>query len=120
VDYAEPYPARKAASQPLNKQGVYLIFDDSESKVYIGSTIDRPLADRCRDHIREFAKRFGFKPRWIDIIPFDREWEFLAPSLVLYLLYEVTRKKHGCTLKLVNQRGTRSASILNLGEIWRR
>jgi hypothetical protein len=117
VDCAEPYPARKAVSQPLNKQGVYLIFDDSESKIYIGSTIDRPLADRCRDHIRGFAKRFGFKPRWIDIIPFGREWEFFAPSLESYLIYKVKRKEHGCTLESVNQRSASSATVRNLGEL---
>ena len=117
VDCAEPYPERKAVSQSLNKQGVYLIFDDSESKIYIGSTIDRPLADRCRDHIKGFTKRFGFNPRWIDVIPFDHEWEFFASSLELYLIYKVTRKEHGCTLELVNQRGTSSATARNLGEL---
>jgi GIY-YIG catalytic domain len=121
VDCAEPYPARKAVSQSLNKQGVYLIFDDSESKIYIGATIERPLADRCQEHIKnkqsKQGKRFkdlGFTPRWIDVIPFDGEWAFFAPSLELYLIDKVARKEHGCTLASVNKRGGNAAMIFAL------
>jgi hypothetical protein len=98
---------------------VYLIFDDSESKIYIGATIDRQLADRCREH-RTGASDLTITPRWIDVIPFDRKWEFLAPSLELYLIYKVKRKEHGCTLELVNQRGTRRAWLDRLASILQR
>jgi hypothetical protein len=124
VDCAEPYPARKAVSQLLNKQGVYLIFDDSESKIYIGATIERSLADRCQEHIKNKQskqgkrfKRLGFTPRWIDVIPFDVEWEFFAPSFELYLIDKVGRKEHGCTLSLVNDRGTWAVKAARLAYI---
>jgi len=110
LDCAESCPTFRAASPSLKKQGVYMVFDDSESKIYVGVTIDRPLVDRCRDHIKN--KRFkllGFTPRWIDVIPFDPEWEFLAPSLELYLIYKIFHQEHGCTLTLVNKRGTMRA-----------
>jgi hypothetical protein len=115
VDCAESYPASKAASPALKKHGVYLIFDGTESQIYIGATIDRQLIDRCLEHLK--AKPFKrFTPRWIDVIPFDRGWEFLAPSLELYLIYKVKRKEHGCTSELVNQRGILRAYIDNLNE----
>jgi hypothetical protein len=113
VDCAESYPASRAASPALKKHGVYLIFDGTESQIYIGATIDRQLIDRCLEQLKK-PKRFT--PRWIDVIPFDREWEFLAPSLELYLIYKVKRKEHGCTLKLVNQRGIRRAHVEILNE----
>lgn len=106
VDCAESCPTRKTASPPLQKYGVYLVFDDSESLRYIGSTIDRKLIARCLEHRKSerFIKRFKFTPRWIDVIPLDWGWVFFAPSLELYLISKITFMK-GDTL--VNQRGRR-------------
>lgn len=93
VDCAEYYPGRKAASWPLTRTGVYLIFDGSESLVYIGMTIKRQLIQRILEH--RTSKQYT--PRWIDVIPFDWEWAFLAPSLEEFLLKKFSLMK-GCAL----------------------
>lgn len=110
VDCAESYPGRKAASLPLTRKGVYLIFDDSESLVYIGVTIMRPLSERIRDHRTSKL----FTPRWIDVIPFDWEWAFFAPSLEEFLLKKFSLMK-GCAL--VNREANRLEIIIDVDEL---
>jgi hypothetical protein len=106
VDCAEAYPTSEAASPALKKRGVYLIFDDSESKIYIGVTIDRQLIARCLEHRK--GKRCGLTPRWIDVIPFDPEWEFFAPSLEVFLIDRIVRLEE-CIITSVNKRGASRA-----------
>jgi hypothetical protein len=108
IDCAESYPTSEAASPTLKKRGVYLIFDDSESKIYIGATIDRELIDRCLEHLT--TKPFKhFAPRWIDVIPFDPEWEFFAPSLELFLINRIVRLEGRGVIASVNKRGASRA-----------
>lgn len=101
VNCAESYPTRKTACPPLQKYGVYLIFDDSESQVYIGMALDRRLINRCLDHltVKPFTR---FIPRWVDVIPLDWKWAFFAPSLERYLIEKVSLME-GYTI--VNRRG---------------
>jgi hypothetical protein len=110
VDCADSYPSSKAASPALKKRGVYLIFDDSESLIYIGMAIERSLIERIRNH--RTSKRFT--PRWIDVIPFDWEWLFFAPSLELFLIDKFARMK-GVTLD--NKLGTQGAVVDLLDEL---
>lgn len=102
VDCAESFPVRKAVSGPLRKRGVYLVFDDSESLRYIGMTISRSLIYRCRDQLRSKPLLRLVTPRWIDVIPFDRKFAFLAPSLESYLIIQITSKEGSA---LVNRLG---------------
>src|SRR6266478_8142885 len=61
----------------LKKPGVYLIFDEAETLVYIGIAASQPLIDRVRTHLQS-KKPLKKRSRWIDIIPFDPEWSFFA------------------------------------------
>jgi hypothetical protein len=100
VDCAESYPTYKAASPALKKSGVYLIFDDSQAPRYIGLAMDRSLIER----ILYYRTEKRFTPRWIDVIPFDPEWVFFAPSLESFLIDRIIRlgEEH---ITLVNVRG---------------
>jgi len=85
----------------LKREGVYLIFDENEKLVYIGSAANQPLVKRVRNQI--FTTRFGTQPRWIDIIPFDSRWSFFIPALELYLIRKVVKESGSA---LVNKIGT--------------
>ena len=71
----------------LGQRGVYLIFDEHESLMYIGSAATQPLLNRVRSQI--LSPRFGNRPRWIDLIPFEWKWSFFIPALELYLIRKV-------------------------------
>jgi hypothetical protein len=88
----------------LESCGVYLIFDESESLMYIGIAPERRLIDRVGSY--RSKPRFPRKPRWIDVIPFDSEWLFFVPALELYLIDRITKLSPGI---LVNKTGTKHA-----------
>ena len=100
-------PTPKAASPALKHYGVYLIFDDSESLIYIGIAIHRWLIDRIRFHLKK-KERFKSSPCWIDVIPFDPAWAFFAPALELYLIDKIAHLEGN---RLVNIRGAESAEL---------
>jgi hypothetical protein len=109
VDCADSCPTYKKASPALKKRGVYLVFDESEWPRYIGMAAERSLIDRIRNYLKSghFAPPWkNVIPRWIDVIPFDWKWVFLAPALELYLIDKVGEKEGN---KLVNKRGTSAA-----------
>ena len=71
----------------LKQPGVYLIFDEHEELLYVGSATARPLINRIR--VQLSRARFGVRSRWVDIIPFKWDWAFFVPALELYLIRQL-------------------------------
>jgi hypothetical protein len=82
------HPTSRATSPTLKMCGVYLFFDDSESLRYIG--VGDCLKQRIPSSRREILRDHGVVPRWIDVIPFERRFGFLAYALEKYLIFSVS------------------------------
>ena len=70
----------------LKRKGVYLVFDEHETLIYIGSTIEQPLLKRVRSQISRFKQA-----RWFDIIPFESKQSYFIPALEMYLIQNAKR-----------------------------
>ncbi len=77
-------PQRAVLKQP----GVYLLFDAASVLRYVGCAPCRPMITRVRSHLRA-GGRLGYRPSYVDAVPFEWEWCFLAPALELYLIQKV-------------------------------
>jgi hypothetical protein len=112
VDCIDRYTEESPAS--LEKCGVYMIFDESDSLIYIGET-EKYLYKRIPVSLK-FVKKFRNHPhlhplrqsprasRCVDIVPFDWNIAFLVPALESYLIDEVSQIEGNV---LINVRGKR-------------
>jgi hypothetical protein len=82
----------KVQSSALKKPGVYFIFDATEMLMYVGSASSEQMIQRTRTHLKS-KERFQKSPRWIDIIPLEWDWFFIAPALELYLIQKIERSR---------------------------
>lgn len=101
-DYQDPWPTFRVASPALRERGVYLIFNNYESPVYIGKAPERCLIKRIPESLRyiegwihKYARDHvdRFLPRWIDIVPLDSRFAFLAHDLETHLIRNVSQLK---------------------------
>lgn len=101
-DYQDPWPTFRGASPALRERGVYLIFNNYESPVYIGMASERCLIKRIRESLRDIEEWIHehardhvdrFLPRWIDIVPIYSRFAFLAHDLETHLIRNVSQLK---------------------------
>jgi hypothetical protein len=75
----------------LRRPGVYLFFDSSERLLLVGCSMS-VMRNRVASHLTTPVYRLLPQSGWIDVIPLELRWYFLAPALEAYLICKCAPK----------------------------
>jgi hypothetical protein len=87
----EEYKRRRPKGFPSRLRGIYLIYDEAETLLYVGVAMWN-YDKRCWSHDTELPRRH------LDIIPLDDEHAFLALSLEFFLISKL-RPRHNSSYR---------------------